>query len=103
MEGASDAYLGCLRTCRAPRSFQSTLGTGEDLVRIQVRIGRGYRLEKAGVSRPRAELVSAKLSSGVAQQSSGQKLSDQWRSGNGRTLVRNLGNVSRVRELGLGI
>ena len=32
MEGASDTYWDRLRTCRAARSFQSVLGTEEDLV-----------------------------------------------------------------------
>ena len=54
-------------------------------------LGRGYRLERAGVSSPRIELVSAKLGSGVPKQISGQKFRDQWSSGNGRTRVRNRG------------
>ena len=55
---------------------------------------------RAGVSRPRAELVLVKPGSGVAQQSSGQKCFDQRSSGNVRTRVRNLGNVGWVRGLG---
>ena len=57
--------------------------------------GEDNRFERAGLSRRLTEFVSVKVGSGMAEQSSGQKCSDQRSSGHCWTHVRNLGNICR--------
>ena len=57
--------------------------------------GEGTRFEGARLSRPRAELVSVMVGSGMTGQSLGQKCSEQRSSGHGITRVRSLGYIYR--------